>query len=342
MAYPADMSNFDFDPLEDDPGYDTPLPQADRRDLLRPKDWQGAEADLAGVLADAAMSAGRLDSMLAEMPDEARAGASRRLALIEVETMLWAQGTPLRREAIGRDLMEARADADLDAMHLARWALRRLEGQSQIKDLRGFLGLHRSDNPALQDTLAQRPAGLAFDESAEGFAQGQAMAERLHPLSRGPFHRMLWRLSDLSPTGDLVEAAVWSGRAMAIRSEALSFVPLGRHGRQVWGDTGTPPERLHRHLLAVTEGCAEARLHLRRVAEWAAEAVKRTEAIKGKNPARVIAALAAQPLMSTAMVEQATGTSRDTAERLLARMHQMGLVREMTGTRRFRLWAAAA
>lgn len=44
--------------------------------------------------------------------------------------------------------------------------------------------------------------------------------------------------------------------------------------------------------------------------------------------------------MSTAMVATAAGSSRDTAERLLARMAASGLVRELTGARRFRLWAA--
>ncbi len=40
------------------------------------------------------------------------------------------------------------------------------------------------------------------------------------------------------------------------------------------------------------------------------------------------------------MIEQAAGISRDTAERLLARMQDMGLVREITGASRFRIWAA--
>lgn len=49
-----------------------------------------------------------------------------------------------------------------------------------------------------------------------------------------------------------------------------------------------------------------------------------------------------QPLMTTAMVEEQAGISRDTAERLLRGMQRDGLVREVTGTRRFRLWTAAA
>ena len=66
-----------------------------------------------------------------------------------------------------------------------------------------------------------------------------------------------------------------------------------------------------------------------------------TARIKGDNPARVIAELAAHPLLSAAMLEAQTGISRDTAERLLARLRDMGLAREITGGRRFRLWTAS-
>lgn len=329
------VRDLDFDDLAA-----TPLPRADRRSLIDPAAWQAAEATFATLLADAAMAVGRLDAMLTGLDDNGRHGVIRRLALIEVEAMLWAQGTPLRREEIGRDLMEARADADLQAMRLARWALRRLEGQGALDDPRSFLGLHRTDNLALAEALALRPSGDDFDAAADEFQQGMASLAVLHPLSRGPVARMLWRLSDLSPSDDLVEAAIWNARAMAARCEALLFVPLGRHGRMVWNDGGDPASRMERHLRAVTDGATEARAHLLRVAEWAAEAHRRTASIKGNNATRIIAALAAQPLMSTAMVEQSADISRDTAERLLARMLTMGLVRELTGSRRFRLWTA--
>ena len=54
----------------------------------------------------------------------------------------------------------------------------------------------------------------------------------------------------------------------------------------------------------------------------------------------MITALAAQPLVSAATVEESAGISRMTAKRLLARMQEMGLIREVTGSRRFRVWSA--
>ena len=308
--------------------------------ILRPEDWLAAQRDQSGLLARAAAATGRLDAMLAEMSPDACKGAIRRLALIEVESMLWAQGTPLQREEIGRELMDARAGTDLDAMRLARWGLRRLEGQGALSDLRGFLGLHRQEGSALAEPLAQRPVGTAFDEGAAEYLAGHAAMAEVEPLARAPGLRAAWRIAELSAPECLTEPACWTGRDMAEGCEVLKFVPLGRGGRRVWVDGGPPVERMRRHLEAVLQGTTEARRELRRILDWAVRARDATAPIKGDNPARVIDVLAAHPLMTTAMVETSTGISRDTAERLLARMHAMGLVREITGARRYRLWAA--
>lgn len=304
------------------------------------EDWLAAQAQCAGALARASGMIGRLDASLAALAPEARAGATRRLALIELEAMLWAQGTALRREEIGREAMDARAGSDLEAMRLARWGLRRLEGQAALADLRGFLGLYRRESAGRVEGLAQRPMGEAFDAAAGEFLAGAGALAGLEPAARAPALRAGWRIAELSAPECLVEPAVWTGRAMAEGCEVLAFVPLGRHGRAVWIDGGPAAPRLARHLEAVAQAAQEARRELLRVLDWADRARRAVAPIKGDNPARVVTALAAHPLLSTAMVEAETGISRDTAERLLARLMAMGLIREITGARRFRLWTA--
>lgn len=313
----------------------------DLTELLNPASWAAAQAEAALPLAQAAMAVGRLDQQIAALPRDRRAGAITRLALTEVEAMLWAQGTPLRREEIGRDLMEARASTDLDAMKQARWAIRRLEGQTRLDDLRSFLALHRPDSDHLPPPLHGRPTGRDFDDSARDFlALADGFAD-LHPIARGCATGTAWRLAQLSAPEDLIEGAVWNARSMAAPCEALCFLPLGRHGR-LTAQGGTIADRLARHLDAVTQGASDARRDLSRLTLWAQQARQATAQIKGRNPARIIDALMVQPLMTTAMVEEQAGISRDTAERLLRRMQRDGLVREVTGTRRFRLWTAAA
>ncbi|MCJ1900237.1 MULTISPECIES: hypothetical protein [Paracoccus] len=303
--------------------------------------WFSAEAGQAAELARAAFALGRLEGAVAALEPEARAGANRRLALIEVEAMLWAQGTPLRREEIGRDLMEARAGADLEAMRLARWGIRRLEGQGDARDLRGFLGLHRAAVSGLDELLATRPTGQDFDAAVEEFRQLAGQVAGLSPLVRAAALRVLWRLCGLSAPEVLAEPATWTARDMAEGCEALRFVPLGRHGRGVWVDGGSPAERVARHLAAVTAGIQDARHELARVADWQARALEAMAGVKGENAGRVIRALAAHPLLNAAMLEESAGISRDTAERMLSRMKALGLAREITGGRRFRLWMLA-
>lgn len=300
--------------------------------------WLEAQERLAGDLARASLALGRLDAMVAGLPEAARAGATTRLALIEIEAMLWAQGTPLRREEIGRDLMEARAGADLEAMRLARWGLRRLEGQGDPGALRAFLGLHRAEVSGLDDRLAARPTGPEFDAAAAEFHDMAAGLSGLAALARAPAQRVLWRICGLSAPEVLTEPAVWTGRAMAAECEALRFVPLGRHGRAVWVDAGTPVARMARHLAAAQAGITEARQELARVADWQVRVLAAVARVKGDNPGRVVQALAAHPILSAAMLEGLTGISRDTAERQLARLRAMGYAREITGGRRFRLW----
>lgn len=64
--------------------------------------------------------------------------------------------------------------------------------------------------------------------------------------------------------------------------------------------------------------------------------MEQTAFIKGDNPARIVDALMTKPKATTEITEQIAGISRDTAERLLARTREIGLVREITGASRFR------
>lgn len=307
-----------------------------------PEVWRKAQAAQARLLAEAAQELGRLDATLAALPEAEAQGARQRLALEETEAMLWAEGLVLRRDEIGRDLMGARVGSDPEAMRLARWTLRRLEGQGNLADLPGFLGLHRrqTSSDVADAALSVRPRGADFDAAGQEFLDVLSHAADLHPLSRGPLTLMLWRLAGLSPPERIAEAATWSARHMAAECDCLRFVPLGRHGRRVWTAYGPPADRLSAHLEAVRLGAQEARQAVRQISRWTVSARAATAGIKGANPARVIAVLAARPLVSAMQVEAEAGVSRMTAERMLNRLAQMGLTREVTGGSRFRFWTA--
>lgn len=309
--------------------------------MVDPLAWRRAEADLAPEIARAAMALGRFDGALA-MPDGTglRPGVLSRLAIRETETLLWVAGTPLPAEDLGRDMMEARADSDPEALRAGRWAVRRLQGRGRLEDLRDFLALQAAPDLLADLPWRGRATGAEFDAAETAFRARLADAEMLHPLTRAAFGEVLWRLSDLSPEGDVIEPACWAARAMAGACEHAGFVPFGaaRRGLRLAG--GAPAQRLAAWYGAIATGARDARTELARLAAWQAQALRMTSRIKGTNPARVIAALVATPLVTAAMVAEDAEVSRDTAERLLTRLAGMDLVRETTGASRFRLWTA--
>lgn len=344
------MSIYDPEPQGDDPWAPAweiddpalpPLPRADRTPLLDPQAWRAGQGDCAAALASAAMAVGQLDALVVAMGQ----GAVARLAAMETEALLWAAGTPVAADELARDLLDARAGTDIEALQKARWAIRRLSGQGDLIDLRRFLGLHlrsdgrRVESPADRGFFA-RLSDQDFDEAAAELLRDMNGQGALHPIARGAWARTAWTLADLSPEGDVIEAAVWAARVMAEGCTALPFVPLGRAWRRVRQYSGSPVDRLHEHFSAVREGATAARQALLRLQTWVGRATAMTAPIKGDSPAKVIAALTVNPQALTATIEREAGISRDTAERMLVRMQSMGLVREVTGTKRFRVWSA--
>ncbi len=325
------------DPADVPEDHDMPLPRANTTPLLRPEDWLTAQGDHATQLARTALAVGQLDMLVAQMGR----GALERLALREVEALTWANGTPVSLEEIGRDQLQARANTDPRALQQARWAVRRLASSGPADGLRAFLGLHRAEASDLPPDpvpgLRGRIAGAAFDEAAAEFQANLADLSDAHDFTQAAFARYLWRLSDLSPEEDHIEGAVWAAKLAAQNCLSLTFIPMGQGARHLQsGGVGN----LSFFLRAVETGVIAARAELQRLIIWRNQAKDRSAMIKGDNPARIIDALVAKPMATTEMIEQAAGISRDTAERLLARMQEMGLVREVTGANRFRIWAA--
>jgi len=326
------------DPTDVSEDHDIPLPRANTTPLLRPEDWFTAQGHHAAELARAAMAVGQLDMLVAQIGP----GALERLALREVEALSWSNGMPVSLEEIGRDQLHARASTDPRALQQARWAARRLVADGSTDDLRAFLGLHRPEGPDLPPDilpagLRGRIAGSEFDEAAAEFQANLAELSDAHDFTLAAFARYLWRLSDLSPEEDRIEGAVWAAKLMAQRCLSLTFVPMGQGARQVQSGGA---RSFGSFLRAIESGVGAARIELQRLSAWNDQAKSQTAVIKGSNPARIIEALMAKPMATTEMIEQAAGISRDTAERLLVRMADMGLVREVTGASRFRLWAA--
>lgn len=296
-----------------------------------------AEARCAVELAYAAAELAALSERLTVM-DAAGQGIRARLALIELEAMLWAQDQRLERTEIAHALM-GRAPAQLPGVQMdIGWGFRRLTRDADpIEDLRAFLGLSRVTSGADPEHTT-RAAGDELDLLLGQFRAELAQLRSCHPLTRGA--ATLWLWPRLGVSGSLLEAAVTGARLAARDAPGIGFTPIAP-ARRLWTAEAAPTAHLRDWLRAVRNGAQTARLELTRLLHWQERALEATAAIKGRNSERLIAALLARPMLLTEEAARLAGVSRDTAERQLARMEKLGVIREVTGARRFRIWAAA-
>jgi len=104
---------------------------------------------------------------------------------------------------------------------------------------------------------------------------------------------------------------------------------------------GPPPERLARWLDGIETACLTAMRHLDDIEAWSARAETVMSHLSGKTPPSLRTVLTEWPLISAPMAEAMTGASRAATQRNLAWMEAQGLIREVTGQGRYRMWRLA-
>ena len=102
---------------------------------------------------------------------------------------------------------------------------------------------------------------------------------------------------------------------------------------------GPPAERFVRWLDGMEAACITAMRHLDDIEAWSLLSEKKMKALSGKTPPALRAALTEWPIVSASMAETLTGASRAAVQRNLAWMEERGLVYEVTGQGRFRMWS---
>jgi hypothetical protein len=78
--------------------------------------------------------------------------------------------------------------------------------------------------------------------------------------------------------------------------------------------------------------------HLDAVEAWAARAELAMVSLSGRTPKALRDALTEWPFLSAPMAEALTGASRAAVQRNMMWMQNQGLIREITGQGRFRMW----
>jgi hypothetical protein len=220
-----------------------------------------------------------------------------------------------------------------DTRALARvgWAVRRLTGgPGPESSLAEFLGRHDPEN---LDVAADR-----FADRADSWRDLMAAARDLHPISRACMGYHLWTLAGLGQHGDQTEAAVTAARIAASDGNGAVFAPLAMGGAGGLRAGGPPAGRLASWLDGMESATLTAMRHLDDIEAWSARADTVMAPLSGRTPPALRAVLTEWPLVSAPMAEALTGASRAAVQRNLAWMEARGLIREVTGQGRYRMW----
>jgi hypothetical protein len=343
-------------PTEDEPDYLPPGPRSEAKESEIVDAWRAAEAGQAAQLARVAARLGILDERLRRGP----VGWRQRLALIEAADLSW-----LTQDRIGLDrlslymaLRVSTVTDDAQALYRIGWTVRRLTGgpaplarRSGVGDLETFLD--RRDRPGQGERFddVQAPSRVveiaereAFADRAAGWLAMMDQAEDLHPVTQACMGFHLWHVAELSPVDDPLEAAVTAAR-VAIADLAPSgsapgaiFAPIAMGGGSGFRAIGDPPARLARWLSAMESATFAALRRLEEIEAWAAAAERTMAPLSGKTPPMLRHLFTSWPLVSVQMAEKLTGAHRATIQRNIDWMDEQGLIREVTGQGRYRMW----
>lgn len=316
-------------PIEEEPDDLPPGPRAGPHETAVLDDWRRAEAGSAARLARVAGRLGALDDRLRRGLD----GWRHRLALIEAADLSWFAGDRVSPDRLALWISMRLSGVHDDTSALARvgWAVRRLTGGPRPEvDLSAFLDRRDPDDLGDEAEL--------FADRAGGWLALMAQALDLHPITRACMGFHLWSLAGLGPQGDRIEAAVTAARIAASESKGTVFAPLAMGGAGGLRVGGPPADRLARWLDGMETACLTAMRHIDDVEAWSRRAEEIMTPLSGKTPPALRAVFTEWPLVSAPMAETLTRASRAAIQRNLVWMESRGLIREITGQGRFRIW----
>ncbi|MGP3696734.1 hypothetical protein [Rhodobacter sp. NSM] len=299
-----------------------PLPRADRRVPLRDVEWRRAEAALAANLARTAQRFGAFDERMRRAP----AGVRERLAVREACEFSWWAGDRVTPDRLSLWMSLRMAGAQLDSLALSRaaWGARRLiGGPGPAAGLAAFLGR--------KDETDRVPDWAEVEEASAG----------LHAITRAAVGYHFWIAVAGDRSSGRIEAAVVASRVGASEGRSSAFLPLASGGSAAFRGGGTPEERLARWYEGADRATLALLRHLDSLEEWRERASIATAALSGRTPKRLVEALCRWPLLSAPVAESETGSSRAAVQRNFERLSALGLIREVTGQERFRLWTAS-
>lgn len=316
-----------FMPQREDTGLDpllSPLPRADQRNLFVAAEWRQAQGELGYDLAALCLRYGALEERLTNSPQ----GQRHRLALREAADLSWWAGHPIGAERLALWMgNHLGAGNDAQALTQAAWAARRLmAGQGPAKGgwpigLAAVLGHNPTD---------------AIADAADVMAQ----AGDLHPATQACVLFHIWQTVGQGPARP-IEAAVLAACHAASMGQRLGvFLPLAMAGVGGLQASGSAHTRLAAWISGAQAAVLSALQQVERLRLWHETARTMLQNLGGRTPLLLIDLFAAWPMISAPMAQAHTHASRAAVQRTLDKLTAQGLIRELTGQGRYRVWAA--
>lgn len=319
------------------PGFAAILRPSDGLPFIELTAWRDAQASLAVELANLSGELGALATALHHGP----AGWRRRLAFREVVDLSWWSGTRLTHKKIALWVMHRTGSTDDTSRALAHasWAMNHLSSGS-------------SPNDSLSDFLERSPRSSEdlWDSFEFGFAEAQDEVLRvmhqgqgLHPVVSAARVFHAWR--SLGPQAAVdMEAAVLAARLAGERwssaEHGIVFMPIAQTTNTALQGRGDATSRLSAWLAGAEQACLAARLHLGSLTRWRARADQTTADLSGRTVPAVLEIFGDLPHVTPEIAARIAGATQRSIRNCLNLLEDRGVIREITGYRRSRVWEA--
>lgn len=302
-----------------------PLPRAPALPLFDPAEWARAQRQQSGALAQLCLQFGRLEERLQRLGP----GARQRLALREAAEMSWGVGERISVERLALWLGQHLGGGPEQSLALAQagWSARRLTA--------GLAPETGGWNAGLWRFLGHSGASAETEDLALVLQNTAA----LHPVTQAAILFHAWRMIAQGPAS-LTEAHALAA-CHAATMAGSGFLPLVTSGVAAVRASGSAEARLAGWISGATRAVLAGLLHLDQLERWQHHAAESLADLSGRLPRLLVPLLATWPLLTAPMAEALTSASRAAVQRNLDLMQNRGLIREITGQSRYRVWRTA-
>lgn len=325
-------------PPEDFAPGESPLIFAQKLTRVEAKDWSRAERENYRALVAAAEALARFGARLASLPSD----VVERIALQTVAAILRGEGVWVKPEEIAlfRALRIGSHEETRD-LERASWAVRRLigmrQGQPLDDGLRPFLGRQKVAN--MQELPNDdRALGEELDHASQDWEDQMQAVGTLHHLTRAAASLFLWRRLQITAPDEALEPMV--AAALIGGGGQAPFLPVPEGAAPLHMRARTPEEALSTFYRTVEQGALAALLEVERLLTWREKARELTTDLSGRTPPSLVETALRFPVFSAELAARLANCAPMSARRNLKLFEDRGLLREVTGQKRYRFWSA--